>query len=133
MFKNKGIIKIRVHHALNFAQWVKDGRSDDDIRAFLKSNNYDEPTIETSVLILQKFRDPSQKIRVLGYRDVSRDEVCRSCTLQRGVQKCDLPPQKGFADNDETEAYRYDLYPSMFPTTSKEIQQLRPRPRGFFR
>lgn len=126
-------IKLRVHHALNFAGWAKENRSDDDIRSFLRANGYDESVVETSVVIMQKFRDRTQRIRILGYRNVRDDEVCKSCTLQREIQQCNLPPKKGFGDRDTVEAERYDLYPSIFSTTSGEIQELRPRGRGFYR
>ncbi|MFA5770374.1 MAG: hypothetical protein WC894_02675 [Patescibacteria group bacterium] len=132
MFKKS--IYLRVHHALNFAQWVKEGRSDDELRSFLRSSGYDENAIETSVSILQKFREPNQKVRILGFRDLKNDEVCKNCTTLKIKNNCALPPKEGFGDKDSFEAERYDINPSIFPTKSKEVQQqLRPKWRGFFR
>jgi len=126
-------IRLRVHHALNFAQWVMEGKSDADLRRFLRENKYDKGVIEVSVKILQQFRNPGQKVRILEFRDVDNDEVCRACEVKKRRLKCNLPPSDRKGDKDAYEAQTYEVYPSALSTTSGEVQRARPRRRGFFR
>ncbi len=126
-------IRLRVHHALNFAQWIQEGRSDDDLRQFLERNGYDENVIEESVRILDRMRNPAQRVRILGYRDVRNDEVCKSCSVKKERDQCFLPPKEGYGDKDTIEAEQYDVYPSIFAYTSEQLQKLRPKRRRFFR
>lgn len=116
---------MRVHRVIRYVEWIRNGVTPEQIIFMLQENGYDDMAIEKGIEIYHKMLDPNQLVRVVGFRNLNRDNVCQACTVKKELDGCLHPPKNGFTDLDETLAYVYDLYPSIFPKKVRELMEIR--------